>query len=686
MAQVAQALEGYAYACHSTHSPECYRLVMPLSRPVLPAEWPGFHERAISALGLPADPSCKDLARLYFFPSCPEGTEPLACVGEGRPLDVDETLEAPAHPTETPDPKPPSTFEPAKTPDEKPPSTFEFSEKPPAPSSDVVDLTALKGALRKSRGRNKHLIDAVLERKPLAAPGERDTNVHKAASSLASISPGPPSAETLLELMTHSIRAMECQPEGVDYWLEKARFSLVRGLERRKERDDKAARERAILLQLSGASDAPALDVAPGASDWRRLLITTKDELGEPRGFKSCEANLELVLENDPQWKGKIRFNVITKAIEVLGGPLAGRSVATLDTETNLWLQQSDYRIFVRSHTAGEALLAVARRHEYDPLAQWLNHLNWDGTPRISRLFEWYLNATGNLAHLRQISAKWLISLVARALEPGCKVDTVLILEGKYGVGKSRALKVLGGEWFCDTPLHIGDKDSRMLASAVWIAELAELASFRRADSETMKNFFSQSTDHIRLPYGKVTEKFPRRCVFVGTTNKDEYLVEPNRREWPVRCGAINLDELEKDRAQLLAEAVVQWRKGEPWWLDDAADLVAREEARQRGVRSGRSEVILEWWLRMPEDKRPEELSTQDIARDALGLLSGQITDRVLQEIGHAAKEIGFSKIRRRRGGVLVWVYVAPEELRTAPHSAPGTRTPPPLELVVNPK
>ena len=117
-----------------------------------------------------------------------------------------------------------------------------------------------------------------------------------------------------------------------------------------------------------------------------------------------------------------------------------------------------------------------------------------------------------------------MIALVARGVSPGCKVDNVLVLESKAGAGKSSIFEIIGGEFFCDTVIDLGDKDSRMMAASYWICEMAEIVAFKRTGHDARKSFFSSRVDKFRPPYGEGLEESPRRCVFVGTTNDDDYL------------------------------------------------------------------------------------------------------------------------------------------------------------------
>ena len=141
------------------------------------------------------------------------------------------------------------------------------------------------------------------------------------------------------------------------------------------------------------------------------------------------------------------------------------------------------------------------------------------------------------------MGAKWLIGGVARIFQPGCKVDTCLILEGEQGLLKSTALRTLAGDaFFTDDIADLGSKDSVMQTRGVLIIELAELDSMSREVSR-VKAFMSRQVDRIRPPYGRRVIEVPRECIFAGTTNKDTYLKDETggRRFWPVKVGAVSV-------------------------------------------------------------------------------------------------------------------------------------------------
>lgn len=235
-----------------------------------------------------------------------------------------------------------------------------------------------------------------------------------------------------------------------------------------------------------------------------------------------------------------------------------------------------------------QTLREIADANRYHPVRIWLKALKWDGKPRIGTWLKDHAGAEGPEGYLEAVSRKMLVAMVKRVFEPGCKFDYVVILEGLQGIGKSTLLRKLTGEaWFSDANLQIGDKDAVLTMQSKWLIELGELSSMRKAETDQLKAFITQTTDRIRAPYGKRVEEFPRQCIFVGSTNNDEYLPDltGNRRFWPVKVHGIEFDGISAVREQLFAEAVQAYEWGEPLYLDAEQEMEATlEQAKRRQV------------------------------------------------------------------------------------------------------
>lgn len=241
----------------------------------------------------------------------------------------------------------------------------------------------------------------------------------------------------------------------------------------------------------------------------------------------------------------------------------------------------------------------MARQKKYHPVAEYLHQCasTYEADDELlNSIAQTYLGADSEL-HATFIR-KTLIAAVARALSPGCKVDTVCILSGKQEMGKSFFWRVLAGEWFDDSLGSASDKDERLKLHQSWFVEWAELeAVFKRKDISAVKAFITTQTDQIRPPYGRAVKSFPRPSIFVGTTNFDEFLADPtgNRRFWviPVRSEFIPLDQLAEDRDRIWAAATHAFMKGEPWQLPAEMKQAARDANREHELSDPWEEPVL---------------------------------------------------------------------------------------------
>lgn len=224
----------------------------------------------------------------------------------------------------------------------------------------------------------------------------------------------------------------------------------------------------------------------------------------------------------------------------------------------------------------------------YDPVRDYLNGLQWDGVPRLDTWLQNYLAADSSML-TSKIGRLTLVAAVRRARHPGCKFDQMMVLEGKQGTGKSTAIAVLAGkDYFSDQGLLGMDEREQVQAmQGFWIHEIAELEGLNRGEVNRLKAYISRTEDRARPAYGRITQRFPRRCIFIGTTNDDQYLRDPtgNRRFWPVKTGEINLEGLRADRDQLWAEAAQAEVRDESivlppeLWAEAAQEQLKRLEA-----------------------------------------------------------------------------------------------------------
>jgi putative DNA primase/helicase len=304
-------------------------------------------------------------------------------------------------------------------------------------------------------------------------------------------------------------------------------------------------------------------------------LFALDAKTGLPR---SSLGNVSLVLERDPTYSEMFAYNLFDEKI-YYGGKLAADHH---DSEINIDIERR-YGFSMKTSIVQEAIMKIAHERAFHPVRDYLTALEWDGEDRLDSLFTVGFGAAGDASYLQEAGRKFGIGAVARILTPGCQLDTMIVLTGKQGAGKSTGLRVLAGsEWFADSALHLGDKDSYMQLAGRWFYEIAELDSFRKAENTRIKAFITSRDDTFRPPYGRHVVKRARQTVLVGSTNEREFLNDPtgSRRFVPVTVGAVDLGWLTANRDQLWAEAVIRFQRGEIWYYAGAsAERLSRESA-----------------------------------------------------------------------------------------------------------
>ena len=398
----------------------------------------------------------------------------------------------------------------------------------------------------------------------------------------------------------------------------------------------------------------------PAAGGWKDQLART-----ENGSLIAHMQNVELILGNDERWAGVIGFSAFSsKIVKLRAAPYGGGVGDWADIDDMLvmkWLAQQ-YNLRVKASSVIEAVSVVAHDHAFHPVRNYLHGLEWD---RVPRLATWLTDIMGVEAtdYSSKVGKRWMVSAVGRVMQPGCKADSVMILEGAQGAGKSTAMSVLGGAWFMDTPFALGDKDGFQAIRGKWIIELGELDSFNKAESTKAKQFFSASTDTYRESYGRRTMDVPRQCVFVGTTNQDEYLKDAtgNRRYWPVACTKVDLDQLREVRDQLWAEAMFCYQSGDIWWVNRDESTLFAEAQESRFVVDEWEGPVVKW---LEESQIGATASGEDILAGVLKLDYGHWGKPEQMRVGAIMHRLGWRKVRLAplpKSGIRPYAYKKPD-------------------------
>lgn len=376
----------------------------------------------------------------------------------------------------------------------------------------------------------------------------------------------------------------------------------------------------------------------PAQEDWAMGLPWTLTDKG---GLKpQALINTELMMENHPALKGRLSLNEFSFKNWIFGGlPSDKNEPEDREMQDNdevalaSWMARVGLTPGVQM--IGQVMRLVASRNSFDPVQTYLESLKWDGKRRIDQWLTFYAGAENN-EYSTMVGSKFLISAVARALCPGEKVDTMLVLEGPQGLKKSTLARTLfGSDWFSDQVGDVTTKESSEQIQGLWCIEVSEMDAFTKSDDRAVKAFLSRTEDRYRPSYGRNTITRPRRCVFIGTYNPDGSGITKDatgaRRYWFVTCTAIDIMALRADRDQLWAEAVARYKMNEHWWLEPEEEEIAKHEQEARQIEDLWDKKISEWVSRkMPDDY----FSNADVVEYALGFTMDKRDQRVEKRVG----------------------------------------------------
>lgn len=325
--------------------------------------------------------------------------------------------------------------------------------------------------------------------------------------------------------------------------------------------------------------------------DWKARLIT---KINHKTGDVSipCRAhNLILILDHHSLWAGRLALDEFRQQITDRGMEWTDAA----EIELKAWLEKNWITDEVKTATLREAVGVIASRHIVHPVRDWLTALEWDRVERLPTFFTDFCG-TPFTPYSEAVARSLFVSAVARIMKPGTKVDTMVCLEGAQGLGKSKLVQaIFGAAWHCEITEAPGSLDFYQNLRGKWIGEFSELSAMGRVDQNRVKQALTQTQDTYRASYGRHSRTYPRQFVFIGNTNKHEYLMDETgaRRYLPIECTEIDADAVESIRDQLFAEAMTRYRAGEKWW-----DIPGAEKEQDARYQQDVWEEKIADWLR----------------------------------------------------------------------------------------
>ena len=328
---------------------------------------------------------------------------------------------------------------------------------------------------------------------------------------------------------------------------------------------------------------------------------------------------------------------------------LADEFIISLNSRIETSTRVRWYQDHVRS-----AVINLSSQNQFSSLGQWLESLKWDGESRINSFFHDAYGCKLN-TYTCECGRILFLSGIARAMEPGCQSDVMIVMIGRQGTGKSMGIASLSPfpAWYTDDlggDLFEGKAGEGLRGK--WIFEFAEFARINRATIESVKSFLSRRADHYRPPWDRMARDFPRTCIFVGTTNNQHPLMDlENRRFMPIQCQDGNTTWIKRNREQLWAEAFHRYQSGEHWWIEEQ-DIIDECKEIQEDHRLGDAwETIVDVRLLGREKTSMEEVV------DILGIKWDRLDRSIQTRIGFVLNALGFNRRRVRERGVRSYVY-----------------------------
>ncbi len=621
----------YRSCLYSTHGhvPENprVRVLIPLTRDVTPEEYVAISRYVAEELGIDMFDECSYLPnQMMYWPSTPSNGEYMYLVTDGGWLDPDDILSA--HPEWT---------DPARLPTSSRESGAKgVSDKKQA---DPLEKDGIVGVFNNAYFPVNLAMDAFLgDIYEPSADGSRYR--YKESSS----QPGVEIKEGGKFVYSHHAKDPAylrlCSAFDI------VRIHLFGGDDEKKsfrEMADFASKDEKVKLLILEEKQRGAADFAEDDDSWKKQL----EYESRSTALKNSLHNITLIMENEPNLKG-IVFNQLADGMEIMGE-------VPWKHPARFWRDADDAQLisFVDSHYGSFsdrnyriAVTKVTDDRSYHPIREMFESLPpWDREKRMETVLIDYLGAEDS-PYVRAVTRKSLCAAYMRVYHPGIKFDTMIVLNGAQGIGKSTLIAALGGEWFSDS-LALSDMNDKTAAEKLqgyWILEIGELAGMKKADIDKVKAFISRQDDKYRASFGRRVTPHPRQCVFFGTTNSENgYLrdITGNRRFWNVKVSGRGkwkpwemTGEVIK---QIWAEAAETAKAGEKLYLDADLEEYAKKEQREAMEQDDREGIVRnyldmllpEGWDGMDIYRRREYFRDQDDPTRTEGTVKRQTVSNI---------------------------------------------------------
>lgn len=614
---------GFTWCAYSTHkhTPENprLRLLIPLSRPVDADEYEAVARKVASDIGIDQfDDTTYQASRLMYWPSVSQDGEYLFRHEENKPLDVDYTLsryrdwrDITAWPVSS--------------------RTVKALERTLKKQEDPTGKKGIIGAFCRTYTIEDVITEYLTEvYQACEVSGRYTYREGSTAGGLVIYEDGKfaysnhatdPAGQTLCNAFDLCrIHLFGDRDEEAAEGTPTIKLPSYLAMQEFARADGKVKRTLSRERMQEAAGDFEGLEILDEADDaWKEELDYDKSG-----ACTKSRKNAVTILENDPAVRGKIAYNEFTGRFRA-----RGKLPWNKETEDRDWTDTDDAGIrYYLERVYGiegekkimDAHRLVAQNNQYHPIREYLDKLSWDGMRRLETVFIDYLGVSDN-AYTRAATRKSLTAAVARVINPGVKFDSMLVLVGKQGCGKSQIIKRLGGEWFSDTLTTVQGKEAYEQLQGYWLIEIAELAAMRRAEVEAIKHFVAKSEDAYRAAYGRTVNNYPRQCIFIGTTNKYEFLrdITGNRRFWPLDVRPeqakknIWKDLTVEETGQIWAEAVHMYRQDEPLYFDKEEEKALAEAEQEMHLEESPMTGDIQTYLEMllPENWAEMDLSAR---------------------------------------------------------------------------